>query len=67
MQCITGKKALGDIKSVMQFIDKQAIGAGITPKDLMTQIEANSCYHHTEASIWKLNVSYVVKFVRCRS
>jgi hypothetical protein len=78
-----GKKALSEIKSVMQFIDKQAISAGITPKDLMTQIEANSCYHHTEAGnkqlvptqtpqgrprdFRKLKVSYVVKFVRHHS
>jgi hypothetical protein len=78
-----GKKALSEIKSVMQFIDKQAISAGVAPKDLMTQIEANSCYHHAEAGIKqlipshtpqgrtrdfrKLKVAYVVKFVRHHS
>jgi hypothetical protein len=38
MQRIIEKKALSEIKTVMRFFDKQAISAGITPKDLMTQI-----------------------------
>jgi hypothetical protein len=38
LQRIIEQKALSEIKSAMQFIDKQAISAGITPKDLMTQI-----------------------------
>ena len=75
-----GKKALSEIKCVMQFIDKQATSAGVSPKELMTHIEANSCYHYAEAAIKqlvpaqtpqgrtrdlrKLQVTYVVKFIR---
>ena len=42
MERIIEKKALSEIKSVMQFVDKQDVSAGITPKDLMTQIAISS-------------------------
>jgi hypothetical protein len=43
-----GKKSLSEIRLVMQFIDKQSIAAGLTPRGTMNQIEANNCYDCAE-------------------
>jgi hypothetical protein len=45
---------LSEIRLVMQFIDKQSIAAGLTPRDTITQIEANSCYHCAEPAIKRI-------------
>ena len=49
-----GKQActtLSKCKKVMTTIDNKSEHKGITPRDIMTQVETNICYYHGESAI----------------
>ena len=49
-----GKRAsttLCECRRVMGVIDKEAMRKGVIPRDIMSQVEANSCYYSGESAI----------------
>ena len=42
---------LGECRKVMTAIDKESERKGTVPRDIMTQVEANTCYYNGESAI----------------